>query len=126
AGAEARNGALKFMDILLGPPTSGARSVGKTPSRCKRMKKAKRLKKKVQAKRKSGPGKGKSMRTKYDKFYSNFDKVGEDVGAYCERLRVQLLEQLESFGERLPPNTLDELIDELGGPDTVAEMTGRK
>lgn len=33
-----------------------------------------------------------------------------------------LLEKLERLGPILPPNTLDELIDELGGPDNVSEV----
>lgn len=41
-------------------------------------------------------------------------------------MKEELLRRIESLGERLPPNTLDQLIDELGGPENVAEMTGRK
>ena len=38
------------------------------------------------------------------------------------KMKRELLERIEIVGEKLPPNTLDELIDCLGGPDNVAEV----
>jgi len=42
----------------------------------------------------------------------------------CMAARDLLISEAEKL--ELPPNFLDELIDELGGPGMVAEMTGRR
>lgn len=41
-------------------------------------------------------------------------------------MKEGLLQKLEVLSPHLPTNTLDELIDGLGGPGKVAEMTGRR
>lgn len=37
-------------------------------------------------------------------------------------MKRELLDAIEDLGDQLPPNTLDELIDKLGGPECVAEV----
>ncbi|XP_073910610.1 protein strawberry notch homolog 2 isoform X3 [Castor canadensis] len=51
---------------------------------------------------------------------------GPGVLERVERLKQDLLAKVRALGRELPVNTLDELIDQLGGPECVAEMTGRK
>ncbi|XP_049732069.1 protein strawberry notch homolog 2 isoform X1 [Elephas maximus indicus] len=54
------------------------------------------------------------------------DLQGPGVLERVERLKQDLLAKVRDLGRELPVNTLDELIDQLGGPECVAEMTGRK
>lgn len=37
-------------------------------------------------------------------------------------MKMDLLAKVEELGKELPLNTLDMLIDQLGGPDKVAEV----
>ena len=40
----------------------------------------------------------------------------------CRSMKKELLVEVEMLGNALPPNTLDKLIRDLGGPDKVAEV----
>lgn len=48
--------------------------------------------------------------------------TSQDAVENAQQMKRELLDKLEKLAEDLPPNTLDELIDELGGPDNVAEV----
>lgn len=75
-------------------------------------------------------GKTKTMQEKiHEILMSQSGPQAARIRGYCKRaceLKDALLEQINVLGKQLPPNTLDQLIAELGGPDQVAEMTGRK
>uniref|UniRef100_A0A1A9W185 Helicase C-terminal domain-containing protein n=1 Tax=Glossina brevipalpis TaxID=37001 RepID=A0A1A9W185_9MUSC len=56
----------------------------------------------------------------------NYGPPPKDAIERACSMKEELLRKIELLGEGLPPNTLDQLIDELGGTENVAEMTGRK
>lgn len=58
--------------------------------------------------------------------FQHFGPPPKDAIERACYLKEELLGKIEKLGDLLPPNTLDQLIDELGGPENVAEMTGRK
>lgn len=49
--------------------------------------------------------------------------TSQDAVERAQQMKKDLLDKLEKLAEDLPPNTLDELIDELGGPENVAEVS---
>lgn len=65
-----------------------------------------------------------------DSLHDNDDVIFVDhINCYAAKLqemKQDLLNKIAVLGQELPLNTLDALIDKLGGPDRVAEMTGRK
>jgi hypothetical protein len=50
----------------------------------------------------------------------------DDSKAKLIKMQLELYAKIDELGPRLPDNTLDDLIYRLGGPEKVAEMTGRK
>lgn len=51
------------------------------------------------------------------------DLHGPGILERVERLKQDLLAKVLALGRELPVNTLDELIDQLGGPERVAEVS---
>ncbi|GBN53243.1 Protein strawberry notch 1 [Araneus ventricosus] len=80
-----------------------------------------RKKSKKGKKRKSKSNHGFKKQKQPPKPLPNIDAVEK-----ASAMKAELLEKIEILGDSLPPNTLDQLIDSLGGPENVAEMTGRK
>lgn len=54
------------------------------------------------------------------------DPHGPGILERVERLKQELLAKVHVLGRELPVNTLDELIDQLGGPEHVAEVSSRR
>ena len=62
-----------------------------------------------------------------EKHFPALDAVtDEDIKTKLVGIKDHLIHQMELIDHQFPPNTLDQLTNELGGPDYVAEMTGRK
>lgn len=53
-------------------------------------------------------------------FQINYGPPPKDAIERACEMKEELLKKIEKLGDRLPPNTLDQLIDELGGPENVA------
>ncbi|VDL82627.1 unnamed protein product [Schistocephalus solidus] len=50
----------------------------------------------------------------------------EEARRQCAEMQSLILRYIEKLGKYLPPSSLDDLIEKLGGPSRVAEMTGRR
>ncbi|KAF7636928.1 hypothetical protein Mgra_00003667 [Meloidogyne graminicola] len=66
-----------------------------------------------------------------EEFVSSLNGIGDtceddDGSVNLTEIKTNLLAAIERLGKLLPPNTLDSLINLLGGPKYVAELTGRR
>ena len=54
--------------------------------------------------------------------FSSLTALSSNAVDRCRSMKKELLAKVEILGNALPPNTLDKLIYDLGGPDNVAEV----
>ena len=54
---------------------------------------------------------------------TNIPASSNHSAAVVRQMKEELLKKVELLSSHLPANTLDQLIDELGGPDCVAEVS---
>jgi len=85
---------------------------------------AKKRKNKVPAKKKQ-TAKDKIHQIVLKSSMANNSHQKDAIDRACS-MKEELMERIERLGEKLPPNTLDQLIDELGGPENVAEVSTYK
>jgi len=55
---------------------------------------------------------------------TNIPPSSSHSAAAVRQMKEELLKKVELLSSHLPANTLDQLIDELGGPECVAEVSG--
>ncbi|KFQ48962.1 Protein strawberry notch 2, partial [Nestor notabilis] len=65
-------------------------------------------------------------RSNFPILHSQREQHGLRELEHVEKMKQDLLAKVKALGKELPLNTLDELINHFGGPEHVAEMTGRK
>lgn len=67
---------------------------------------------------------------KNEKTVKSVDSVNQmsskEVSSIASSVKDRLLVEIEQLGARLPRNVIDQIIDELGGPNNVADLTGRR
>lgn len=66
------------------------------------------------------------FRINFDTFHPMLARITKDEVLRCMTVRDKFVDKIQQVGPRMPPNTLDKLISELGGSQQVAEITMRR